>query len=84
MINISVNLKQEAVNEQTSPKRLKFLASLNEELARLVAKNHSANSELLKVLASSKDFVVCAGVAGNPNAPPNVLKILKGKYLKNY
>ena len=68
-----LTLKQEAANEQTSPKRLEFLASTNEELARLVARNPNANSELLTALASSKDFTTRAGVAGNPNTPPEVL-----------
>ena len=84
MNDIPIELKEEAINEQTFADRLRFLASLNEELARLVASNLGADSELLVTLASSRDFVVKAKVASNPNTPPNILWKLAGEFPQEF
>ena len=84
MNNIPIEFKAEAVSEQTSPKRLEFIASLNENLARLVARNPSADSELLTILASSGDVVIRAGVAGNPNTSPDILWKLAVEFPKEF
>ena len=73
MNDIHRDFKEEALNEQTSPKRLEFIASLNEELAHLVVRNPGFDSELLTALALSRDFAIRARVAGNPNTAPNIL-----------
>ncbi|OKH53777.1 hypothetical protein NIES2101_10015 [Calothrix sp. HK-06] len=52
-----MTLAQEAANQNTSPNRLRELATLNLELARLVANNSNADSELLRDLISTSDYI---------------------------
>ncbi|MGB3207701.1 MAG: hypothetical protein WBB28_22175 [Crinalium sp.] len=65
--------KQQAANLHTPPEQLRKLAKESIELARIVAKNPSADPELLQELAVSPDLAICKGVAANPNTPANVL-----------
>ncbi|MEH1934639.1 MAG: hypothetical protein V7L14_13150 [Nostoc sp.] len=67
------SLKQEATNHNTSPKRLRELAAINDELKRLVAANPLAESSLLGELAiqarNNKDVEMQRAIASNPNTP---------------
>ncbi len=65
--------EQQASDENTPCDRLWVLAKQSIELGRLVAKNPSADPELLRELTVSNDKVICEGVAGNPNTPTDVL-----------
>lgn len=67
------SLQQEAVSEKTSSDRLKELAGISQELARLVASNPGATPELLRELAGSRDPHTRQNVAANPNTPTEVL-----------
>lgn len=64
---------QEANSEQTPPDRLTLLARIDDELARLVAKNPAAPPHLLADLSDSYDAVTRQNVASNPNTPTAVL-----------
>lgn len=66
-------LQQQAADETTPPNRLKELAFLSTELARLVANNSSTPSELLEELANSSDATTRKHTAVNPNTPAEVL-----------
>lgn len=66
-------LKQEAANENTSPARLRELAGMSTQLARIVAKNCNADPELLRELAASSDDLTRKEVASNPNTPTEIL-----------
>lgn len=72
--------EQQAANETTPSEHLEELARENVKLARLVAKNHSATSELLQELASSSDVTTRRGVATNPNKPSDVLLHLGAEF----
>ena len=72
-INRMTTPKQQAANLHTPPEQLRNLAKESIELARIVAKNPSADPELLQELAVSPDLAICKGVAANPNTPANVL-----------
>ena len=67
------SLKQEATNHNTSPQRLRELAAINDELARLVAANPLADSSLLAELTiqarTNKDLEMQRAIASNPNTP---------------
>lgn len=76
----SVSLQQEALNETTSCDRLRELANQSPELAKLVANNESADSELLRELGSHFDPVVRKHLVMNPNTPPEVLLKLVGEF----
>lgn len=65
--------KQEAANENTSQARLRELAGVSTELARIVAKNPNADPDLLRELGSSSDDLIREGVASNPNTPTDLL-----------
>lgn len=69
----SPSLQQEAVSEKTSSARLKELAGISPDLARLVASNPGATSELLRELAGSRNPDTRQNVAANPNTPTEVL-----------
>jgi hypothetical protein len=69
----SPSLQQEAVSEKTSSARLKELAGISPELARLVASNPGATPELLRELVGSRDAITRQNVAANPNTPTEVL-----------
>lgn len=71
------SLEQEAVDEGTSGDRLRELAKISIELARLVANNPSAPSELLQNLVNTKDIFTLQNIAANLNTPPEVLAGLK-------
>ena len=58
-----------ASSTKTTPKKLKELAQISVELARLVATNTSASEELLLELARHKDERVRRSVATNPSTP---------------
>ncbi|MEA5581294.1 hypothetical protein VB620_08075 [Nodularia harveyana UHCC-0300] len=66
-------LKLEASNLQTSPQRLRELAAINDDLARLVAANSVADSSLLGELflkaKINKDVEMQRSLASNPNTP---------------
>ena len=67
------NLEAEASNESTSPQRLQELVRTSPELARWVAANSSAPSELLRELSENEDAIVREAVTGNPNTPTEIL-----------
>ncbi|MGB5769551.1 MAG: hypothetical protein WBM32_06730, partial [Crocosphaera sp.] len=67
MAEISLNLEQEAINENTSPERLGELAQTNDTLAYLVAKNPNTNPETLTKLAKSENSDILKAVIKNPN-----------------
>lgn len=69
----SPSLQQEAVSEKTSSARLKELAGVSPDLARLVARNPGATPELLRELAGRRDPHTRKNVAANPNTPTEVL-----------
>jgi hypothetical protein len=77
-------LKQEAALETTSVSRLKELAEIDINLARIVAKNSMTSSELLQQLASSSDKFVLEAVTSNPNTPPEVLLELGKRFTKKF
>ena len=59
--------EQEAANENTSQERLRELAGVSTELARIVANNPNANHNLLWKLGASLDETTRKAVAANPN-----------------
>ena len=67
------SLKQEASNHNTAPQRLRELAAINDELARLVAANPLADCNLLEELAinarTNKNVEMQRAIASNPNTP---------------
>ncbi|MBA3923243.1 MAG: hypothetical protein H0X31_16740 [Nostocaceae cyanobacterium] len=65
--------EQQASDENTPSDRLWVLAKQSMELGRLVAKNPSADPELLRELVSSNDKAICEEVVSNPNTPTDVL-----------
>ncbi|MEM7591755.1 MAG: hypothetical protein AAF383_09595 [Cyanobacteria bacterium P01_A01_bin.83] len=69
----NIALIQEAKSETTSGDRLKEIATLNDELAKIVANNVIAPPELLEELSKSKSKAVTKVVAGNPNTPIETL-----------
>ncbi len=73
-------LEQQALDKTTPPEKLCQLAKQSPELARLVAKNESADSELLQELAFSSDNITREGVATNPNTPTEVLLKLGAEF----
>ncbi|GET41022.1 hypothetical protein [Microseira wollei] len=73
-------IKQEGANENTCGDRLTELAQISTELARVVAKNPCATSEVLRILSSSDDTETRQNVAGNPNTPTQVLWQLGAKF----
>lgn len=70
-------LYQEATSHNTSPQRLREIAAMNDELARLVASNSVADSNLLTELAlkarNNKDVELQRAIASNPNTPTQFL-----------
>ena len=77
---------EEAQNKNTSEKRLKELAYLNVNLARLVANNPAASSELLQQLFYRRhrgrlyDVKTSNNVLSNPNAPVKILITFANQY----
>ncbi|BDA76332.1 hypothetical protein CAL7716_104980 (plasmid) [Calothrix sp. PCC 7716] len=67
---------QEAENENTSPERLRELASTSVALARVVAQNPSTSPDVLQSLQSHADCIVRQNLVMNPNTPPSLLKII--------
>lgn len=67
-----ITLEAEA-RETRSKQRLRELASINDNLARIVAQNVAAPPELLADLASYKNKAVRKAVASNPNTPKKIL-----------
>jgi len=65
--------EQQASDENTPSVSLWVLAKQSIELGRLVAKNPSADPELLRELVSSNDKTICEEVVSNPNTPTDVL-----------
>ena len=65
--------EQEAANENTSQERLRELAGVSTELARIVANNPNANHNLLRKLGASLDETTRKAVAANPNTPTELL-----------
>jgi|APFre7841882793_1041355.scaffolds.fasta_scaffold103926_1 hypothetical protein len=65
------SLKEEASNLQTLPQRLRELAAINDDLARLVAANPLSESSLLGELflkaRINKDVEMQRAIASNPN-----------------
>ncbi|NJM77612.1 MAG: hypothetical protein HC852_19855 [Acaryochloridaceae cyanobacterium RU_4_10] len=72
--------KQEATKTTTTPARLRELAELSPELAKLVAKNPNTSPDFLKELGSHSDAAIRKNVVGNPNTPPEVLLKLAGQF----
>lgn len=67
------SLKLEASSHSTSQQKLRELAAINDDLARLVAANPLADCSLLEELAikarDSKDVEMQRALVGNPNTP---------------
>lgn len=74
------SLEQEAVDEETKGDRLRELAEISIELARLVASNSSATPELLQELAVSSDVIIRGNIAANPNTPTEILLNLGARF----
>ena len=84
------SLEQEAVDENTSGDRLRELATINLELARLVASNPSAPPELLQELTykfycngdptGGSYKPICKAIASNPNTSQDMLDILVSEF----
>ena len=68
-----LSLEEEAESETTSQERLKELATLNDDLAQIVASNVATPPELLKELAKHESKVVRKAVTSNPNTPTETL-----------
>ncbi|VXD17096.1 conserved hypothetical protein [Planktothrix serta PCC 8927] len=77
-----VILQQEAANSTTSSERLVELAQKSIELARLVANNSNAPTEVLKTLGRSADVATRNLVATNPNTPGETLIKLLNEFPK--
>lgn len=71
--NVSLELQQEAVNENTTGDRLRKLTKISTNLAQLVAQNPGAPAELLEQLANCIDVSTRQNVAANPNTPTEIL-----------
>ena len=78
------NLEAEASNESTSPQRLQELVRTSPELARWVAANSSAPSELLRELSENEDAIVREAVTCNPNTPTEILLELAGEFPEGF
>ncbi|MGF1487865.1 MAG: hypothetical protein ACFBSE_12310 [Prochloraceae cyanobacterium] len=74
------SLKQEAANENTSPKRLKKLADENNILAKIFAENVATPAEILRKLSDSKNNTIGKDVTINPNTPKDILFNLGAKF----
>ena len=70
---MNLNLERLARDENTPPEQLKEIAKQNIKLARIVAKNHSADAKLLRELAANFDRELLAAITNNPNTPPDIL-----------
>lgn len=71
---------EEAACENTSADRLRELAQMGLDFARRVARNASADSELLQELSFHRDAIVRQGVTSNPNTPTGVLLQLGAEF----
>ena len=71
------DLKQEALSSSTSPKRLREIAAISNELAKLVASNPVADSKLLDEIAlqarNNRDTETQRAIALNPNTSEKLL-----------
>jgi hypothetical protein len=68
------SLPEEQASDQTTlPEKLRQLADQNSNLAQLVAKNASADPELLRELGNRASKITRKGVVSNPNTPTDVL-----------
>jgi hypothetical protein len=76
----SATLEAEAGNENTSPQRLVELAGISPELARRVAQNPNAPSELLQKLSQHSDRFTRQNVTANPNTPIEILLELAASF----
>jgi hypothetical protein len=76
----SLTPKKEASSETTSLSRLRELSQLGADLAKLVAKNPTADPDLLRELGSHSDPGVRKNVVSNPNTPCDVLLKLAGQF----
>jgi hypothetical protein len=71
-------LLREASDYHTPPTRLQVLAQGGLPLARQVAQNPAAPSELLELLYQTEDTTLRENIAGNPNTPlPLYLKLIE-------
>src|SRR5206468_3112386 len=77
---MSGEILREAADPGTAPARLRALAGLGWGVARVVAQNPQAPPDLLAGLAEAGDEETREGVAGNPNAPIEVLFRLGARY----
>ena len=73
-------LRQQAASEEVSPQRLEELSKINIELARIVAQNANAAPSLLLIFSCSSDNIIRKNVAGNPNAPTEILLELGAEF----
>ncbi len=73
MNETSLNLEQEASNENTSPERLAELAKMNDSFACLVAQNINTYPETLTQLAESENIEIRKTIVRNPNTPTETL-----------
>lgn len=86
---MSLNLlKQEATSHNTSLQRLRELAAINNELARLVATNPFTGSSLLRELAlkaiADKDIELQRVITSNANAPKQCLIWLANQFPEEF
>jgi hypothetical protein len=70
---MELTAEQLASDENTSSEKLARLAEQSTELARIVTRNANAAPELLRKLATSKDYLTRQNVAANPNTSAELL-----------
>ncbi len=68
-----ISLEEEAISDRTPPCRLEELSLCSLQLAQLVASNANTAPELLRNLASKKDYLIRQALVKNPNTPIDVL-----------
>jgi hypothetical protein len=68
-----ISLEEEAISDRTPPYRLEELSLCSLQLAQLVASNSNTAPELLRNLASNKDYLIRQALVKNPNTPIDVL-----------
>lgn len=76
MSSVTVAQRKAAQDIKTSQKKLIELAELDDELARLVARNDGATESVLRHLGSHSDATVRKWVASHPVTPVEVLLVL--------
>ncbi|MDJ0581251.1 hypothetical protein [Crocosphaera sp.] len=79
MNNNLLNLQQEAINENTSPKRLEELANIP-EVAHLVAQNVNSSPKTLTQLAENSSENILKALVVHPSTATKILIKLGDKF----